>query len=325
MTLTRRSLLASIPFGASAVHGLAAGTDPVSGMPLRTFGKTGAKISVVGLGCGSRLLSYGTEDKAVMAIHKALSLGINYLDTAFGYGNGKSETWVGQAIKGRRQGLWITTKMQERDGAKAMGIIEASLKRLGVEQVDLIHVHSLLGPEDLEKVEAKGGLLETLRKAKEQKLTRFIGVTSHTDPVTLKTALERNDFDCTQMALNAALVGMMNGKGGMVINPALTTSFEHVALPVALKKKMGVTAMKIFAQDGLKDAASIETLIRYGLSLPVAAAVLGMPKLEHMDENIHVAREFRPLGKKEMRDLSGRLSKTHKAKLDEFFRDHADA
>lgn len=325
MSITRRGLLQTIPFGASAVSSLYAGTDPKSGMPLRSFGKTGAKISVIGLGCGSRLLSYGTEEKAVEAIHKALSMGVNYLDSAFGYGNGKSETWVGQAIKGRRQGLWITTKMGERDGAKAMGIIEASLKRLGVEQVDLIHVHSLLGPEDLAKVEAKGGLLETLRKAKDQKLTRFIGVTSHTDPVTLKTALERHDFDCTQMALNAALVGMMNGKGGMVINPALTTSFEHVALPVALKKKMGVTAMKIFAQDGLLNAAPIDTLIRYSLSLPVASAVLGMPKLEHMDQNIPVARDFKPLGRKEMRELSGRLSKEHKARLDLFFRDHADA
>jgi predicted aldo/keto reductase-like oxidoreductase len=215
--------------------------------------------------------------------------------------------------------------MQERDGDKAMRIIEGSLARLGVDQVDLIHVHSLLGPDDLAKVEAKGGLLDALHKAKNQKLTRFIGVTSHTDPVTLQTALERHDFDCTQMALNAALAGMVNGKGGMVINPALTTSFEHVALPVALEKKMGVTAMKTFAQDGLMKAAPVETLIRYSLSLPVASAVLGMPKLAHIEENIRVARRFKPLGKREMRDLSGRLSKEHKARLDHFFRDHVDA
>ncbi len=308
-----------------AVKSLDAGTDARSGMPMRTFGKTGARISCVGLGCGSRLLSYKDEDKAVAAVHKALSLGVNYLDSAFGYGSGVSETWVGKAIAGRRDGLWITTKMSERDGGKAMGIIEASLKRLGVDQVDLIHVHSLLGEEDLAKVEAKTGLLQTLYKARDQKMTRFIGVTSHTDPVTLKEALERHDFDCTQMSLNAALVGMKSGKGGMVINEALTTSFEHIALPVALKKKMGVTAMKIFAQDGLMRAASVETLIRYALSLPVASAVLGMPQLEFMDENIAVAKAFKPMKKSEMRDLSGRLSKEHKARLDQFFRDHVDA
>ena len=325
MSLSRRSLLNSIPFGALAVRSLDAGVDSQSGMPMRTLGKTGARVSCVGLGCGSRLLVYEKEERAVEAIHKALSMGVNYLDSAFGYGGGKSETWVGQAIKGRRDGLFVVTKMQERDGAKAMRVIEDSMKRLGVNQVDLIHVHSLLGADDLAKVEAKGGLLETLYKAREQKMCRFIGVTSHTDPVTLKAAIERHDFDCTQMALNAALVGMMNGKGGMVINKELTTSFEHIALPAALKKKMGVTAMKIFAQDGLVNAAPIDKLIRYSLSLPVAAAVLGMPKLGFMDENIAVAKSFKPLRKSEMKDLSGKLSREHKARLDLFFRDHVDA
>jgi predicted aldo/keto reductase-like oxidoreductase len=325
MSISRRTLLHSIPFGAMAVRSLDAGVDSKSGMPMRTLGKTGARVSCVGLGCGSRLLSYQEQDKAVEAIHKALSMGVNYLDSAFGYGGGKSETWVGQAIKGRREGLFVVTKMQERDGAKAMAVIEASLRRLGVDRVDLIHVHSLLGAEDLARLEAKGGLLETLYKARDQKLCRFIGVTSHTDPATLRTAIERHDFDCTQMALNAALVGMMNGKGGMVINKELTTSFEHIALPAALKKKMGVTAMKIFAQDGLVNAAPVDTLIRYSLSLPVAAAVLGMPKLGFMDENIAVAKAFKPLRKSEMKDLSGKLSREHKARLDQFFRDHADA
>lgn len=325
MPLTRRTLFQSIPFGALAVRSLDAGVDSKSGMPMRVLGKTGAKVSCVGLGCGSRLLSYKDEDKVVAAIDKALSMGVNYLDSAFGYGGGKSETLVGKAIQGRRQGLWLVTKMGERNGGKAMRIIEESLKRLGVNQIDLIHVHSLLFADDLAAVEAKGGLLETLYKARDQKLCRFIGVTSHTDPETLKTALQRHDFDCTQMALNAALVGMKSGTGGMVINPEVKTSFETVALPVALKKKMGVTAMKIFGQDGLVNAASIDTLIRYSLSLPVASAILGMPKLEHMDQNLAVARSFRPMKKSEMRDLSGKLAPQYKAKLDAFFRDHVDA
>jgi hypothetical protein len=127
------------------------------------------------------------------------------------------------------------------------------------------------------------------------------------------------------MALNAAHAGMMNGQGGMVINPKLTTSFEHVAMPVALKKKIGVTAMKIFAQEKLVGAAPIESLIRYALTLPVAAAVLGMPKLEYIDQNISVAKAFKPFGKPEMNDLSGKLSKQYKAQLDNFFRNHVDA
>lgn len=325
MTLTRRTFLEAIPFGAAAQLLTGAELDKKTGMPTRILGRTGARVSAIGFGCGSRLLSYKDEDKAVAALTRGLDAGITYLDTAYGYGNGKSETWVGKAIQGRRAGLWITTKINERDGAKALEILEGSLKRLGLEQVDLIHVHALGDMDDLAKVEAKDGVLKTLYKMREQKLTRFIGVTSHTDPLTLKTAIERHDFDCTQMALNAALVGMQNGKAGMEINRNLKESFETTALPAALKKKMGVTAMKIFGQQHLVGAAPIETLIRYSMSLPVASAILGMPKMEFIDENVTVARAFKPMKKGEMRDLSGKLSREHKAALDRFFRDHVDA
>jgi predicted aldo/keto reductase-like oxidoreductase len=326
MRITRRNFIETLPLGGIAAHAaLAAKSDPKTGMPTRILGKTGARVSAIGFGCGSRFLMYKEEDKAAEALTRALDLGINYLDSAYSYGNGRSETRVGQIIKGRRQGLWIATKMSERDGAKAMRIIEDSLKRLQLDRVDLIHVHSLGDAEDLAKVEGKGGLLETLYKCRDQKLTRFIGVTSHTDPVVLKTALERHDFDCTQMSLNAALVGMANGQGGMVINRDMKPSFEHVALPVALKKKMGVTAMKIFAQDGLVHAAPIEKLLHYSMSLPVACSVLGMPKLAYLEENVKLAKAFRPLGKPELKRMSEELSKQHKARLDRYFSNHVDA
>jgi len=184
-------------------------------------------------------------------------------------------------------------------------------------------MHSLNDMNDLAQVEA--GALKTLYKLRDQKVARFISVTSHTDPLTLKTALERHDFDCTQMSLNAALVGMKSGPGGMIINKQLKDSFETIALPVALTKKMGVTAMKIFGQDGLVGAAPIGKLIHYSMSLPVASVVLGMPKLEFMDETIRAARAFKPLGKPEMKDLSNRLSREYKAQLDRFFAGHIDA
>jgi uncharacterized protein len=320
MSISRRSFLETM---LAANAAMAAKIDPKSGMPTRVLGKTKARVSAVALGCGSRLLSYQTEDKAAEAIDKALSLGITYFDTAFGYGGGKSETWVGKALEGRRKNVFLVTKINERDGDKSMRILEESLKRLRTDRVDLIHIHSLLDMDDLAKVEA--GALKTLYKLRDQKVARFIGVTSHTDPLTLKTALERNDFDCTQMALNAALVGMKNGAKGMEINKALKDSFEHIALPVALKKKMGVTAMKIFGQEGLVGAAPVDRLIHYSMSLPVATVVLGMNKLEYLDENVRAARAFKPLGKPEMKELSDRLSHEYKAKLDEFFRDHVDA
>lgn len=322
MTLptSRRSFLEML---LAANAAMAAKVDPKSGMPTRVLGKTKARVSAVALGCGSRLLSYGSEEKAVEAIEKALSLGITYFDSAFGYGGGKSETWVGKALEGRRKDVFMVTKINERDGDKAMRILEESLKRLRTDHLDLIHIHSLTDMNDLAQVEA--GALKTLYKLREQKVTRFIGVTSHTDPVTLKTALERHDFDCTQMSLNAALVGMKNGKAGMEINKAMKDSFEHIALPVALKKKMGVTAMKIFGQEGLVGAAPIDKLIHYSMSLPVATVVLGMPKLEYFDENIRAVKAFKPLAKSEMKELSDRLSHEYKASLDQFFAHHVDA
>ncbi|MFN7933489.1 MAG: aldo/keto reductase [Bryobacteraceae bacterium] len=320
MSLSRRQFLET----AAVVTPLSLGAavDAKTGMPTRILGKTGARVSAVGFGCGSRFLMYKEEDKALEALTKALDMGITYVDTAFSYGNGKSEERVGKIMKTRRKEVWLATKVQDRSYDGAMKIIEGSLKRLQTDQVDLLHIHALGDADDLKKAEE--GALKALYKAREQKLTRFIGVTCHSDPTVLKTALERHDFDCTQMALNAARVGMRNGKGGMEINDAMKDSFELIALPVAHKKKMGVTAMKIFGQEGLVGKAAVDKLIRYSLTLPVAAAVLGMPKLEFLDENIRIAKAFKPLSKNEMHSLNGDL-KLAKLELDQFFANHVDA
>jgi len=326
MGISRRRFLETAALSGLAAHPLlSAEVDSKSGMPTRILGKTGARISILAFGGGSRYLAYQEEDKALEALNKALDMGITYVDTAYGYGNGKSETRVGQIMKTRRKGIFLVTKINARNGDEAQRILEGSMKRLQTDQVDLIHVHSLTDADDLAAVEAKNGVLSVLHILRDQKVTRFIGVTSHTDPVVLKTAIERHDFDCTQMALNAAHVGMLTGSSGMEINPALTTSFEHIALPVALKKGMGVTAMKAFAQEGLSGKASPEKLISYCLSLPVAACVVGMPKLEFIDKNIAIAKAFRPLPKEEMKELSDRLALAHKAELDRFFCNHVDA
>jgi len=319
MSLSRRRFLETAALSPMA---LGAAVDAKTGMPTRILGKTGARVSTVAFGCGSRFLMYKEEDKALEALNKAVDMGITYVDTAFSYGNGRSEERVGKVMKTRRKEVWLATKVQDRSYDGAMRIIEGSLKRLQTDQVDLLHIHALGDAEDLKKAEE--GAIKALYKARDQKMARFIGVTCHSDPVVLKSALERNDFDCTQMALNAARVGMRNGKGGMEINDALKDSFELIALPVARKKKMGVTAMKIFGQEGLVGKASVEKLIRYSLTLPVATAVLGMPKLEFLEENVRVAKAFQPLSKKEMQALAGDL-KLAKLEMDRFFADHVDA
>jgi predicted aldo/keto reductase-like oxidoreductase len=321
MSISRRQFLETTALGSLA--GTALGAE--NGLPTRILGRTGARVSILAMGGGSRFLMYKEEDKALEALNRAFDLGITYMDTAYGYGNGLSEERVGKVMKTRRKGIFLATKINKRKGDEALRILEGSLKRLQTDQVDLIHIHSLTGEDDLSQVEANDGVLNVLLKLKDQKVTRFIGITSHTDPGVLKMALERHDFDCTQMALNAALVGMKDGKGKMVINQALKPSFETIALPVANRKKMGVIAMKVYAQEELMGQASPEKLLYYALSLPVSVAVVGMPKLEHIEDNVRMVKAFKPLPKSEMKQMSSTLSDKNKAALDRFFRDHADA
>ncbi|MBS1859950.1 MAG: aldo/keto reductase, partial [Acidobacteria bacterium] len=273
MSVSRRDFL-----GAAALSAVVPTAFSATGMPMRTLGKTGAQVSILAFGGGSRFVAYG-EEKGPAALRHALDLGITYIDTADSYGaHGESQTWIGKVLKERgRKGLWLASKIGPRKYDDFMRSLDASLKRLQVDQVDLLHIHALMGPDDLAAVEAKDGAYAAAVKAKEKKLTRFIGITCHAYPAVLALALERHEFDCTQMALNAALRGQVKGAQG---------SFETSALPVALRKKMGITAMKIFAQDALVGQAAPEKLIHYTMSLPVASAVIGMPKMEHIDSNV---------------------------------------
>jgi uncharacterized protein len=326
MTLSRRRFLKATGAGVAAGAALksAEARPTASKMPTRVLGKTGVRVSILAMGAGSRFLMYKEEDRALEAMNQALDLGITYIDTAFGYGSGKSEERVGKVMKDRRKGIFLATKINKRNGDEAMKILEGSMKRLQTDQVDLIHIHDLKGADDLAAAEAKDGVLPVLLKLREQKVTRFIGVTSHTDPEVLKTALERHDFDCTQMALNAALVGMKSSPGGMVPNPDVKPSFESIALPVARAKKLGIIAMKIFGQEALVGAAPAQKLLYYSLSLPVATAVVGMPKHEQLEENVALARAFKPLPRAEMRSLSRELSAKYKLALDTQMHHHHD-
>lgn len=321
MNISRREFMELAALSGLAVNAATgAEVDPKSGMPTRILGKTGARVSILAFGSGSRFLMYKEEDKALEALNRALNLGITYIDTAYGYGDGVSETRVGKVLKARggKQGLWLATKVNKRDADSAMRIIEGSLKRLQVPQVDLIHVHALAGDDDLKAAEAKDGVINLLYKLREQKVTRFIGITCHADPLVLQKAIEHNDFDCTQMALNAAR------QGNTKLDAGRTETFEQTALVSARKKNMGITAMKIFAQEKIIGGAPIESLVRYTMSLPVASAVIGMPTLEMLEENIRIAKAFKPMSHGDMDRLSHELSGKFKVAVDRHFADHVD-
>lgn len=291
-------------------------------LPRRPLGKTGVEVSSLAFGAGSRFLMYEQEDVALAVLNEAIDLGITYIDTAQSYGNGKSEERVGKVMRDRRKEVFLTTKLTERKGDEALRALEVSLKRLQVDQLDLVHIHALEGDEDLARIESPDGVLKALYKARDERMTRFIGITCHAAPATLKTALERHDFNCTQMALNAARA-RIDDEGFKAVKMPMG-GFEEVALPVANKKGLGVIAMKVFGQEQLLGYASPEKLLRYSLSLPVAAAVAGMPKREHIQQNVEIARTFKPLSKEERAEISDLIPRERRVALARFFANHAD-
>jgi aryl-alcohol dehydrogenase-like predicted oxidoreductase len=257
-------------------------------LPKRTLGRTNATVSILAFGCGSRFLMYEDEEKAFAALNRAIDLGITYLDTAYAYGDGKSESRVGKVMITRRKDVWLATKIPDRTRDGFLRRLEGSLTRLQTDHVDLVHIHSLGQASDLEKIEAPDGALKGLLEAREQKLARFIGMTSHTNGEVLATAIQRHDLDCVQMALNAS----RNGR------------FEELALPAANAKNLGVIAMKVSGQEFLLGSGpgktSMDSLLRYSLSLPVTTAVVGMPRLEMLEQNTTLARNFSPLSSEEI-------------------------
>ncbi len=311
--------------GSAAAASAAGSAAAKPALPTRVLGRTGERPSILALGCGSRLLAYGDQDKGVEAINLAIDSGITYLDTAQAYGNTKSETWVGEVMKTRRKEVFLATKVRVRDYNEAARLTEGSFKRLQTDRIDLIHIHNLWGEDDL--AAAEKGALKLLMKLRDEKACRFVGVTSHTFPDTLAKALERHDFDCTQMALNAALQG--RSTEGKNLPPVPANSFERVALPVANKKNLGVIAMKVTAQDGLMGdgpgKAGIEPLLRYSLSLPVTTAVIGMHKLDYIRQNTQIARDFEPMPSEQMKRFSTQMADANKVAMDRRFCCHEDA
>ena len=338
--LTRRDFVAGAVASASAAN--AANIGSPKKLPSRPFGRTGLNPSILALGCGNRLwMAYDVEERGVEAINLALELGINYMDTAQGYGDGKSETWVGKATKHRRKDVILATKTGARTADEVFRRCDQSLKRLQTGQLDVLHIHGLRSPEDLAAIEEKGGALEALYKLRDQKMVRFIGITSHADPIALRNALERHDFDCIQMALNAGQQGHSPDGSGFwkkdpsdVFSEAIPhkpdeQSFEKIALPVAVRKNLGIIAMKVTGQESLigggPGKSETSLLLRYALSLPVSLATCGMPKLDFIRQNTATARNFQPMPAPEMKEFTENISAANKLALDRHFRDHEDA
>jgi uncharacterized protein len=315
--ITRREFIEkttlTVASAAALPSALESDVEAKTKLPQRVLGRTGVKVPIIAFGCGSRFLMYESEDEAIRALNHVIDSGVTYLDTAMDYGKGLSETRVGMVMKARRKEVWLATKVPPpaRTRDEALREVEKSLKRLQTDHVDLLHLHSLTTGEDLQKIEAKDGAMKALYELREQKVARFVGMTSHTDGAVMAEAIEHNDLDCVQMAMN----------------PARALQFEELALPAAKKKNLGVIMMKVTAQEKLLGAgagkAGIEPLIRYALSLPVSTAVIGMPMLQFIDQNIAIAKSFKPMNAGEMDQLRSQVA-SQRVSLENFFMRHRD-
>jgi len=252
------------------------------GMPLRVFGKTGEKISILGYGCGSQFMRMpdGEWEKSV---EHAFDQGINYFDTASTYGAEDpvpSEERLGKILPSIRKEIFLLTKMHERDPDKAKAEFERSLKRLNTDHVDFLLIHSIQPNDDVRTLE--NGVYKVLRSFKEQGMTRYMGFSSMDSAEVSKDLIDNLEFDLTLLALNATNYG----------------NFVDIALPAAREKNLGIISMKIFRNIIDKGLAVPGELLEYNWELPgVAVNLVAHTGLDPLKQNIQLARDYANRGK----------------------------
>jgi len=306
---------------------MAANQLPAGRLPRRVLGKTGAMVSVIGFGGGGRFCSVEDEGTALALLERAWELGINYFDTAADYsGNGidrLSEKRLGEFSRRRRNQLFLATKALPRNREGVLRSVEQSLNCLRTDYLDLFQIHSLRDLDDVTRLGAPDGAVVAARELKEQKITRFIGITGHNDGEAMAEALQRYEFDVALMALNAAQSANPVAARRMKPIPA----FENSALPVALAKRMGIAAMKVMATGRLIGSApgraSAADLLRFNLSLPIASVVIGIDQLRWLEENAQVAHAFAPMEEHQKRQLRRQVA-PFSATWQRFLQNHQD-
>jgi len=328
---SRREFLKStgalMVLGASE-RALGASQSQSPSLPKRRLGKTGEMVSILGFGSGSRFCSIEDEDAAQALLERALAFGINYFDTAGSYTRRPqerlSEKRLGEFSKKRRKDIFLATKMDPRDRDSALRSVETSLKFLQTDYLDLIQIHSLSDLNDLDRIGGPNGVLAAVQQLKEQKASRFIGITGHNDGAAMTEALRRHDFDTVLMALNAAQSANPIAVRKMVAIPA----FEQSALPVALQKNMGILSMKVMGQGMLvgngAGRASPSELLQFNLSQPVACVVIGCEQMAPLEQNVQAALNFTPMSENGKQKLQEKVAPSRSA-WQRFLQSHDDS
>jgi aryl-alcohol dehydrogenase-like predicted oxidoreductase len=335
--LKSSGLMTAVAVGSTALPKLAsaAGQSPsesprAGAMPTRNLGKTGYKVGIFSLGGQASIERAHNEEIAVPIIEKALDLGVNYIDTSSIYGGPErwSERYIGKVMKHRRSEAFLATKTRERSREGSKRMLEKSLELLQTDHIDLWQLHDVGTLTDVNAIFAKGGAMEALLEARDQKIVRFLGVTGHYRPDALMEAIHRYSFDTILMAVNAA-------------DPH-HYSFSEQLLPLAVEKQMGIIGMKVPARgrilaswtpppieqqkhswEGIVLAPTAGTLdmrqaMYYSLSLPVSTVIIGCDSVAQLEENVQLARDFTPLSQQQMAALTTKAEPVSKQSL--FFR-----
>jgi aryl-alcohol dehydrogenase-like predicted oxidoreductase len=270
-------------------------------VPKRPLGKTGAQVSAIGVG-GYHLGATRDQKEATELVSRALDAGINFFDNAWDYHNGVSEERLGVALKGKRDQAFVMTKVCTHGRGKdvAMRQLDESLRRLQTDHLDLWQIHEVIYFNDPDLIFAPGGAAEALETAKQHGKVRFVGFTGHKDPsIHLRMLSQGFPFDTVQMPLNCL--------------DATFRSFETQVLPDAIRRGVAPLGMKSLGGSGelvKHGAITVEEGLRYAMSLPVATTISGMDSLEILEQNLNIARGFKPMSESEMAALRLRVRPT---------------
>jgi uncharacterized protein len=276
-------------------------------MLYRPLGTTGAEVSVIGMG-GSHLGQAAVdEDTAIRLIHEGLDRGINFLDNAWDYNEGRSEERVGKALAqgGYRQKAFVMTKIDGRTKEIAANQIDDSLKRLKVDHIDLLQHHEVIRYDDPDRIFNEGGSMEAVIAAKQAGKIRFIGFTGHKDPhihlYMMEVAQKHGfHFDTVQMPIN--------------IMDAHFRSFSQLVVPQAVKQQIGILGMKCFGSGVILKSGVVDPMdcLHYSLNLPISVLITGINTMEVLNQAFAAVKSFQPMDETRVAAL---ISKTQDAAL----------
>src|SRR5215217_6657356 len=275
-----------------------------SEMPMRTLGRTGVKVSLVGLGGWHLGFDFIDEELSVRIIRTAIDNGINFMDNCWDYNEGASEERMGKALKdGYRERVFLMTKIDGRTKKEAAKQLDESLKRLQTDHIDLVQHHEILRYEDPHRIFDDEGANAALIEARDAGKISFIGFTGHKDPrihlYMLEVARENGfHFDAVQMPLN--------------VMDAHYRSFEKMVLPELVEQNIGVLAMKTMANGAILESKTVTPIecLQYAMNLPASVVITGCESMENLDQALTAARTFRPMTSEQVRGI---LDKTAEA------------